>query len=178
MTGSQSKTASVDPAGEFWADTPEYFYLMVFQIVRRQDTRSEKLLKTLGLTLAAWRALLIIDRLQPCTMNALARVSAVERTTLTRTIDQLVSEGLAERCTPPQDRRQVQLSLTPAGVEMLDAGKTLIYADQRRALDGIDPDRLREATRLLRDVVERVVDDPVSAPSVLNLSHPERLEEG
>lgn len=168
-----SQVTSIDPTGEFWADPREYLFLMVFQILRRQDARSEKLLKPLGVSLAAWRALLIIDRLQPCTMNELARVSAVERTTLTRTVDQLVADGLAERTTPPEDRRQVRLSLTAAGVETLDAGKTLIFGDQRRALEGLDPDRLREAGRLLQDVAEKIVDDPLVAPGVLNLSHPD-----
>lgn len=172
-----SQHDSVDPLGEFGADLPEYFFMMVFQVLRRRDAETEKLLKPLGLTYAVWRALLIIERLQPCTMNELARLSTVERTTLTRTIDHIVADGLAERSTPPEDRRQVRLCLTRAGVEALDAGKRTIYADQRRTLEGIDERRVREATRLLQDVLSRLIDDPVVTEGVLTLTPPGKAPE-
>jgi len=172
-----SRLTSIDPTGEFRADLPEYFFMMLFQVLRRQDAASEKLLKALGLTYANWRALLIIDRLQPCTMNDLARISTVERTTLTRTVDQLVAEGLAERSTPPEDRRQVRICLTPAGAKALDAGREAIYADQRSRLEGLDEQKLREATRLLHGVLGNLIDDSATAEAVMTLSRVNRADE-
>lgn len=167
-----SRLSTTDPKGEFRSDLPEYFFMMLFQVLRRQDLESEKLLKPLGLTYAAWRALFIIERMQPSTMNELARVSTVERTTLTRTLDQLVADGLAERSTPPEDRRQVRICMTRKGIEALDAGKAAIYASQRLVLEGFDETRLREATRLMHDVLARLVDDPTTAQAVMTVTPP------
>jgi DNA-binding MarR family transcriptional regulator len=162
-----------DPEGEFIAEVPVYFFLMVFQALRRNDTAGDKALKAMGLSLVSWRALLIIDQMQPCTMNDLARVSAVDRTTLTRTVDQLVAEGLAVRATPPEDRRQVRISLTETGVRTLDDGKRVFYATQHKAVEGIDPARLREAARVLQAVVVNLVDDPAAVARVIGLpAHP------
>ncbi len=162
-----------DPEGEFLSDVPVHLFLLAFQAVRRNDTQNERLLKPLGVTLVSWRALLIIDRLQPCTMNELARVSTVERTTLTRTIDQLVADGLATRTTPPEDRRKVLIALTPAGVEALDAGKLLIYAGQKTAVEAIDPERLREAARVLTEVVENLLEDAGAIGAAIGLNGPD-----
>lgn len=161
--------ATADPEGEFIADVPVYLFVMMFQAVRRNDTAGDKALKALGLSLASCRALLIIDRLQPCTMNDLARASAVDRTTLTRTVDQLTAEGLAVRVTPPEDRRQVRISLTEAGVRALDEGRRVVYALQHKAVAGIEPARLREATRVIQAVVVNLIDDPASVAPLFGL---------
>lgn len=162
-----------DPEGEFIADVPVHLFLLAFQAVRRNDTQNERLLKSVGVTLVNWRALLIIDRLQPCTMNELASVSTVERTTLTRTIDQLVAEGLATRTTPPEDRRKVLISLTPEGIDALDAGKLLIYDGQKKAVASIDPARLREVARVLMEVVQNLLDEPGEIGVAIGLSGPD-----
>lgn len=164
--------ATVDPEGEFIADVPVYLFLMLFQAVRRNDAAGDKALRAMGLSLVSWRALLIIDRLQPCTMNELAGASAVDRTTLTRTVDQLVAVGLAVRVTPPEDRRQVRISLTEAGVRALDDGKRVFYALQHKAAQGIDPDRLREAARVLQQVVGNLLEDPAAVAKLIGLPEP------
>jgi DNA-binding MarR family transcriptional regulator len=163
---------SNDPEGEFLTDVPVMLFLFVFQILRRNDAQNEKLLRPLGLTVVTWRALLIIDRLSPCTMNDLARVSAIERTTLTRTIDHLVAEGLASRATPPEDRRQVRISLTPAGIAALDDGKRIIYASQHAAVEGIDPERVRDATRVLQSILANLVENPAAIAATIGLTPP------
>lgn len=174
---SHSTILSIDPQGEFPSDPRDYLFLLAFQILKRQEVRSDRLLKPLGISVAAWRALLIVDRLQPCTMNELARMSAVERTTLTRTVDQLVAEGLAERSTPPDDRRRVQVSLTPRGAEVLDTGKQLVYADQHRAAEGLEDADLRQTARTLEGMVARLVDDPEALPAILSVGRPGEADE-
>ncbi len=55
-----------------------------------------------------WRALAVVRRIDDCTMKALARYSSIDRTTLTRTVDQLVEQGKSKRCVH-RDRQQVNL---------------------------------------------------------------------
>src|SRR4051794_26007243 len=106
---------SFDPNGEFPLGPPEYFFYLLFQAARQRDLFFDRELKPVGLNLAQWRSLAIIRRLETCTMTQLARYSTVERTTLTRAVDQLVGRGLVERLGPARDPREGKLTLTPPG---------------------------------------------------------------
>lgn len=163
----------MDPSGEFLADVPEYFFHILFQAQRRRELAFEAVVKPLGLSLTTWRALLMVSRLEPCTMNALARMSMVERTTLTRAIDHLVEDGLVERSTPPEDRRQVRLSLTGKGREVYEAAMSVLMPLNRLSVAGLDERQLREMSRGLATVVSNLVDDPATARSILTFSNPE-----
>src|ERR1700761_1752722 len=72
---------SVDPEGEFPLGPREYFFYLLFQASRQRDLQFDRVLKPAGLTVALWRSLAIIRRLDGCTISQLARYSTVERTT-------------------------------------------------------------------------------------------------
>src|ERR1700736_765180 len=110
MSLSPRRSAStMDPRGEFPLDLASYVFHLFSVVGRHREAKLETILKPLGLSLARHRALSVIATLEPCTMSELAEFSATDRTTLTRTVDQLVDAGLVERTTPREDRRQVQL---------------------------------------------------------------------
>ncbi|MBO9559996.1 MAG: MarR family transcriptional regulator [Caulobacter sp.] len=67
------------------------------------------------LTLAQWIALCVLAKSGACTMTELAQACAMDRTSLTRTIDNLVGRGLVVRSTPPNDRRTVRVETSPEG---------------------------------------------------------------
>jgi DNA-binding MarR family transcriptional regulator len=147
---------SVDPEGEFPLGPPEYFFYLLFQAVRQRDQQFDRLLKPTGLNLAQWRSMAIIRRLEACTMSSLARYSAVERTTLTRAVDQLVRRGLVGRWTPEHDRRRVNLLLTDEGEAIYRQAIAIIKDLNATVLEDADPDRLRDATRLLQTVLRKL----------------------
>lgn len=160
---------AVDPEGEFIANLPEMFFIMAFQVARRQETRTEHALKPLGVSAMQWRVLVAIHRVGTPTMNELAARSAIDRTTLTRMVDQLVALGLVVRATPPEDRRQVRISLTDAGRGIMNEGWVLVSADQQGSLTGADPVKLREATRMLQWAAVRLADDAAAVREVLGI---------
>jgi DNA-binding MarR family transcriptional regulator len=71
------------------------------------------------LSFAKWVALASLARFGECSMTRLARLSAADRTTLTRSIDGLIRDGLVERGTQASDRRKVVVRLTAEGHEVL-----------------------------------------------------------
>ena len=150
---------SADPDGEFPLGAPEYFFYLLFQAARQRDGFFDKALKSVGLNLAQWRSLAIIRRLETCTMSSLARYSTVERTTLTRAVDQLVSRGLVSRWTPEQDRRQVNLALSDMGEVTYGKAVEILKDRNQWVLQDIDPKRLRDATRVLQKSLRRLIDD-------------------
>src|ERR1700754_4309883 len=119
----------VDPGGGFPLGAPEYFFHLLFQTAHRRDLSFDALLEAVGLTLVQWRALAVIRRIENCTMTTLARYSGVERTTLTRTVDQMVERNLVMRCVPETDRRQINLAMTEAG-EALYARTAALMQDR------------------------------------------------
>jgi DNA-binding MarR family transcriptional regulator len=66
-------------------------------------------------TLPQYRALVVLASRGPQRVASLAEALGVTPPTSTRMCDRLVRKGLVRRRTPRDDRREVRLSLTPAG---------------------------------------------------------------
>src|SRR5262249_44026632 len=112
--------SAIDPTGEFPFDVPTYLFHLFAVLSRHRAHRLDPELGPIGLNMALHRAMAVIGALQPCSMSKLAEMTAVDRTTMTRTVDSLVAADFVERTTPPNDRRQVLLSLTALGRERLN----------------------------------------------------------
>jgi DNA-binding MarR family transcriptional regulator len=152
--------STMDPAGEFPLDLTSYVFHLFAVVTRHREARLETALKPVGISLSRHRALSVIFTLEPCTMSELADYSAVDRTTLTRTVDQLVDSGLVERTTPREDRRQVVLTLTELGRRTCRRALRAIYGVSRELLAGIAEADQRVVARSLEAMLGRLVDDP------------------
>jgi DNA-binding MarR family transcriptional regulator len=71
-------------------------------------------------TLAQYRALVVLRSRGPQPLQALAAELDVVPSTATRMADRLVAKGLIERSVPDDDRRQVLLGLTKDGAALVD----------------------------------------------------------
>jgi DNA-binding MarR family transcriptional regulator len=148
--------------------TADYFFYLVFQAARQRDLFCDRVLKPLGLNVAQWRSLAIIRRLEACSMTALARYSTVERTTLTRAVDQLVGRGFVVRAVPARDRRQVTLALTEAGEDIYRQAVAILSTGNQAVVGKIPPRRLQDATEVLGVTLERLVGGGQMAEDLLN----------
>ena len=166
-----------EPAREALADTvPEYFFYLLFQTARRKDFAFDAAFKSLNINNARARTLGIIRRVEGCTMNALARLSAIDRTTLTREVDHLVDDGYVLRTVPADDRRRVLLTLTEKGEALYQQAMPMLTAFNRRALGDVDPERLRDAARLLQALLRNLVDEPEQAEEVITFARSQKLK--
>ncbi len=128
----------------------EWFFYLLFQTVRRRDQAFGGALEALGLSLPKWRIMSVISRLSGCTMNELAEFTTIDRTTLTRTADQLIEAGLVTRCGHPNDRRVVRLEMTVAGEAAFGQAMVEMRQFNQAALEGVaaeDQDHLRATLR-------------------------------
>jgi MarR family transcriptional repressor of emrRAB len=157
-----------DPTGEFPLAPGEYYFYLLFQAGRQRDLHFERALAKAGLNIARWRTLAIIRRIGACTMKELALYSTVDRTTLTRAVDQLVEQGLVERAVHSRDRRKVNLSLSTAGEAQYARAVPLLLAGNAELLDGFGEERVRDAVRLLQTTIRRMMDDPQTADLLIN----------
>lgn len=146
---------------------PEYFFYLQYHVVRQRELELSKVLAGLELTIAKWRILSTLARLGRCSMGQVADFCVIDRTTLTRTMDQLVTVGYVERVSDARDRRQTLLDLTSPGRCAYEAAVSAVIEFNKKALQGIDPDDIQALGRVLRKVVRNVIDDGDWATSVL-----------
>src|SRR5258706_2340139 len=154
----QPETNAQDPDGEFPLEPQEYLFYLLFQAARQRDAYCDRELTPIGLNMAQWRSLAIIRRIEGCTMSLLARYSTIDRTTLTRSVDQLIARGLVERWTPERDRRQVNLALTVQGEAVFERAAAVLKVRNEAVLADVAPQRLVEAMRVLQAAPAELVD--------------------
>lgn len=70
-----------------------------------------------GVTFAQCHAIVEIGRAQRISLNELSEVIGLDKSTMSRTINNLVNNGLALRETDPKDRRYLAIRLTVKGME-------------------------------------------------------------
>ena len=174
MSKSRHKTS--DWSGEaldraFGLGMPEYIFYLMLQATRRREAALNEALEPIGLTVPKFRALIVISRLKSTVTSEVAHLSSVDRTTLTRTLDQLVSAGLVHRTPSPTDRRVVRLSLSAAGEQLVEQARDASHNYNETMLMGVPDDRRMAALRLLQQVVDNMIDDDDIAHGVLTYRH-------
>jgi DNA-binding MarR family transcriptional regulator len=131
------------------------FYLFT-QILGRRSRQLGELLRPFGITVPKWRVLAVLGERPGCTMNQLADYATIDRTTLTRILDQMVGEGLVERESGARDRRQVRLRLAAAGSRKLKRVLPVVLPHNRSAVRDFSPTELdnfyRDLNRVLRNL--------------------------
>jgi DNA-binding MarR family transcriptional regulator len=146
---------------------PEYLFYLQYHLVKQREAVLSDVLDSLGLTTPKWRILSILNRLGESSMGLVADFCAIDRTTLTRTTDQLVDAGLVVRTDDPRDRRQTLVTLTPAGVDAYQGAVAAVMAFNDKALKGVSSEDRKVLEVLLRKVVHNVIDDAEWADCIL-----------
>jgi DNA-binding MarR family transcriptional regulator len=87
-------------------------YLLV-DVARHLRRHFDSSVRDLGLTQSQWRVIVHLKRSEGISQAALADRLEIKPITLTRILDRMASAGWIVRRPSPQDRRAVQLFLTP-----------------------------------------------------------------
>lgn len=77
---------------------------------------------------------------------------------MTGRLDRLERAGLVRRSPDPADRRGLQVTLTPAGLELVEEAAEAGLAVQRRLLDALPAEDQRRLADLLRTLLGAVTD--------------------
>jgi len=133
-----SSTATFDLEG--------HLFFWVTQVQARRDLQLAAALEPYGLRVPAWRTLASLRARERCTMNELAELTALERSTLSRTVDRMVEDDLVVRLADDRDLRVVRLALSAAGRRRFDEIAPHIDALNRAAVAGL-PDGMEDVLR-------------------------------
>jgi DNA-binding MarR family transcriptional regulator len=120
-------------------------------------------------TFVQWIVLMQLRDELASTSAELARDMCHDSGALTRVLDQLEQRGLIERRRNRADRRTVELSLTPAGLAMVNSLVPTVVGLLNGALAGFTHDEARTFTRLLNKFIDGVSAEPLPGAKELEL---------
>jgi len=89
-------------------------------------------------------------------VGALAEAAGLAAPTVTRMLDGLEKDGVVARQHSTEDRRCVTATLTPRGVELVDAKRKSVDKKLGTVYDALDPSDRAQAERLLSNLAEAV----------------------
>ncbi len=102
-------------------------------------------------TVVQYRTLVVLASRGPQSLGGLATLVGVTPATATRMCDRLVRKHLITRHTQRGDRRQIRVSLSPRGRQMVDAATEFRRREIRRIIATIAPDEQGLLVRALTD---------------------------
>ncbi len=121
---------------DFVAIEGHLFYWLT-KSMNHRNAALTRALAPLHCTVARWRVMNMLRQYPGVSIAEIADTTAVDRTTLTRTIDGLESDGFLRRTERADNRRIVELSLTRSGDVFYDRILPLVRRQNEQALEGI-----------------------------------------
>ena len=111
-----------------------------------------------GVTYAQCHAVVEVGRKETLSLNELAELLNLDKSTVSKTVDQLVKNGIMLREPGQKDRRYVTLTLTTEGDELFQSIEKRMEAYFTKILDSI-PDNKREQViegiQILSDAIQK-----------------------
>ena len=142
------------------SDVDDLYYRATRDIVvagRRWRKLANERIRPTGHTMARWESLFLVAFSDHAlTQGELARLLNVEGPTLVRMLDVLQKEGLIERRQSEIDRRVTTNAITPKGRQAIDDIMGVTNALRSQVLQGLDPEELKVALKVLGQIIERI----------------------
>jgi DNA-binding MarR family transcriptional regulator len=133
----------------------DHLFFHFSQILARRTRALNAGLRPHGLDYPRWRVLAVLHEHSGASMGQLADLTSADRTTLTHTLRLMEAEGLIARRERLDDRRSLEVSMTPKGQRLFAKILPLALAETDRALAGFS----RYDTAMLRDGLRRMADN-------------------
>ncbi|WP_030858062.1 MarR family winged helix-turn-helix transcriptional regulator [Streptomyces sp. NRRL S-37] len=163
MTAEQRPQDPVDAITEQWArvrpdlDTAGMeVFGRVFRLARAMGDRMEKEYARYGISRGEFDVLATLRRSgEPYTLSPRRLSATLMLTTggMTGRLDKLERAGLLRRSPDPHDRRGLRVTLTEAGLRLIDAAVGAGLAVQTEALSALGGERAGELAGLLRELL-------------------------
>ncbi len=106
-----------------------------------------------GVAVSTWRILATLHPDSPTGIGELAESCLAKQSTMTRRIDRLDSAGLVLRQESADDRRRVEVRLTPAGRALADRLTSMASAHEERILRRYTAAQIAQLKAVLSDLL-------------------------
>lgn len=128
---------------------------VMYNLVRTSTVYNDEMaaaLKSYGLTTMEWRILMLLNDRSPSSVGDLARRSVTKMPTLTRMLTRMEEDGLIKRTALADDRRFVDVTMTPKAVKVLRRVQEIGQRVFERAFEGVSAVEIAMITDILKRV--------------------------
>lgn len=131
---------------------------LLYHTLRMLSDRLEVFFAAQGVSASAWGVLMMTYAVPQAQVNpsSLADSLGQSRTHMTRAADELVSKGYLARTVAADDRRRIDLQLTPEGRRFIARVLPRAWAEYARCLDVFSASEARTLERLLRKLLSHL----------------------
>jgi DNA-binding MarR family transcriptional regulator len=142
------------PPGHF---SPEHSLPHAFSVVAsRISLMLEKMYsQQFGLSVVGWRIVAILGTHFPLSATALGELTAMDKVSISRAVEQLASKKLVSRRVDMADRRKVVLRLSKKGEEIYNQIVPLLYAGERALVSSFSKSDETALRRSMQKMLER-----------------------
>ena len=119
-------------------------------------TQADAQLSLHDLTYAQWLPLFKLSLCETATVATLARDLETDPASMTRSLDRMEAKGLLARVRSSEDRRVVNIVLTPEGERAGEQIPEILLRVQNRVLRGFSEDEYRALQGFLRRIFDNV----------------------
>lgn len=118
-------------------DHEQHLFYWFTQVIGRRDRHLNQALRPHGVRVPEWRVLGLLYSRRGLSMSEVADAAAIDPTTLSRTVAQLVKDGLVVRLSPVGDKRVTRLALTAAGTRLVERILPIVFRLNEIACAGL-----------------------------------------
>ena len=109
-----------------------------------------------GVTIAQCHAIVEIGRIKKISMIELADLLGLDKSTMSRTINNLVEAGLVKRDIDTENRRYISIQLTDQGIEVFESIENSMYRYYSDIFKSIPEDKRNQVLDSLEILVKSV----------------------
>lgn len=143
-----------DQPGAAEARQTDEFTRLLIEFYERFSSWEQDVVRGTGITLQQMHTLEVLGACGEMRMKELAEKMSVTTGSLTVLVDRLVRAELVERKANPQDRRSIQVGLTPAGARLFEEHHKLHGQLSQDMAGALSPQELEAFMDMLRRVVK------------------------
>ena len=136
---------------------PDRLLFALSKIHYRLTSHFKKELKRIGIALSPGQIgiLLVLEGLSETTMGLLSQTLEIDNAAITRLVDKLEKQQLVSRRVNPNDRRQMLIAITDAGMQKAVAVKKVAQAANRKIEEGFSQEDMAVYKRVNQAIIQK-----------------------
>jgi DNA-binding MarR family transcriptional regulator len=145
------------PEGSYFTD--EFLPYLLNKVANRFNRGFSRELRQYNISVSRWRTLAVICSHPGLSLNDIVEHTAIDQTTLSRVVDQLVSDALVVRAPSDADARVLAIRATAKGEALFQQLWPVAFKHYRRGVKVLAPDEEATLARLLRKLLSKTDTD-------------------
>lgn len=135
----------------------EKLFFLLSKVQYAITVHLKKELKKMGLdiTTGQFAIMMALELVGKTTMGELSRILTIDNSAITRLVDKLEKQSLAERTINPDDRRQMLVSITDEGREKAVILKRIIQEANARIYEGFSEADMDAFVRVNQGIIRK-----------------------